>query len=151
MPQKHTRFDDYVSWLCNQRGKTKTQLADEVGHHRQYVWQMQHKHSSLMEGRWAFCRKVGEALADAAGKLFFLSGMNPWANRLSAEDQVALWEFVERVVMLKEGGGQKPSVAMFHTLTRQMFGGLSVLDNDAVMEALHGYGERDEETVGNPA
>jgi hypothetical protein len=148
-PKKWTRFDDYITWLCAKRGKTKRDLSGDIGHPRQYIWQIQYKPCMTLIGRLKFCQKAAEVLADAGGKLAFLAGVNPWATRLSTEDQVALWEFIERVVMMKEKGEGKPPVGMFNTLNRCLFGGLSVLDNEAVLEALRGHDQRDEETVGH--
>lgn len=148
---KFTKFDDYIAWLCKKRGKSKVSVADETGHPRQYVWQIQHKPCVTLQGRYEFCKKAAEALSDSAGKLAFLAGINPWSARLSAEEQVAVWEFVERVVMLREKKELRPNVGMFNTLVRDLFGGLSVLDNEKMLEALHGQSESHEETVGNPA
>ena len=141
MAHSYTRFNDYFTWLCGRRGRTKVGVAEEIGHPRQYLWQLQHKPCVTLIGRFEFCRKAAEVLADAAGKLAFLAGVNPWSARLSADDQVAIWEFVERVVMMREKNEGRPPIGMFNTLVRQLFGGLSVLDNDRMLEALREHGE----------
>ena len=153
---EYNKFHEFFTRIIAIFGLTSVEVAEKLSDDkvatRQYPWHLSFKPSLTARNRIAYLEKLARLLREPLSKLMFFAGMNPWATRLSLNDQEALWTFCERIVKCKEEDPKMLSISFYATLKREMFGGLTVEDNDLFVERLRdGQTKDDAEDVGDTA
>lgn len=126
------RFHEYILLVAGKRGLTLSQIADNLTEDgvptaRQFSWEISNRPTMKIGKRVDLIQRLANMLGEPMSRLAFLAGLNPWANRLTVEEQGALWEFVERVVSAKEENTGKPPPSAYQRLCNSIFGGLETV------------------------
>lgn len=130
------RFHEYTMAVLGNKGVTCKDVAKAVGVARQYAWEISKRPTLIIGKRLGLMEALSRFYGEPMSKLAFFAGINPWANRLTMEQQSAVWEFVERLVKSKETGEGKPPPVAYNNLLAELFGGVELIDNSAVTEIL---------------
>ncbi len=89
---------DYIKRVSEQKKLRVGDITSAVGICRQSIWQMQNRRNGIMNARIKTIEEIARVIIEPKSKLLFLSGYNPWANKLSLDETIKLWEFVEILV-----------------------------------------------------
>lgn len=116
---KVNRFHSFVIARAQKRGLTIGDLEEQTAYYRQFIYQVSSK--EVLKNRRKRLKELAVILREPDGKLFFLAGINPWANRMSYHAQELLWEFVERTVTSYEQGGSGLTSETYDKYRRQIF------------------------------
>ena len=105
--RKYSGFFDYFSHTCEKMGEVAQEVSNDMYVCRQWPWAQTYRLLGFYDGRRRALSILAHRWREPLGKLLFLVGLNPWADRLEWSEQAALWEFIERMVQEKEAGRAK--------------------------------------------
>ncbi len=104
---KHTGFFDYFMHKASLLGEVCREVTNDMQVCRQWPWLQTFRPPGFFNERRFVLGILAKRWREPLSKLLFLAGVNPWADRLGWEDQVKLWEVIERMVKEKEQGRVK--------------------------------------------
>lgn len=138
------RFHEYMRAVMHNMGTSLTEVAQRLNTIRQFSYEISFRPNRGMDRRYRLAHDIAVIIREPESKVRWFIGLNPWANSLSMNDLAFLWEFCERLVRIKQSGSPKPDLGIYRTLLRQMFGGASLQDEDAVLEMLKQHSKEDD-------
>jgi len=148
--QEINRLHDYIKTCLDRIGMSATEAAARLwgtSNRRTWLWDISNKVTKSEAQRRERYSDLATLIEEPTSKVMFMAGLNPWSMRLSIGDQMAVWEFVERLVLAKELGQKKPSLATCNRLLTILFGGANVMQqvtNDEMAQFLKENADEEE-------